>query len=258
MENSDTPGPDDTCARLCRERKMEALQRMAAGMGHDFNNILGAMEGYLSLILAGLAADDPLRPDIEELLKAEKRAAGIVKQLQLFSRKRSGIKHRSADLCRVAAKLAQAARALPGGKLEVILEAAAGPLPVCADEELLEQAMQAVLLNAAEAMPEGGRLLICARTASFPPGDARRPEGLSAGADHAALSISDTGAGMTREVMERAFEPFFTTKPRRVGGGLGLAAAYGVIRQNNGWLDVQSEPGKGSVFTAYFPPTEDR
>ncbi|HOW88860.1 MAG TPA: ATP-binding protein [Elusimicrobiales bacterium] len=236
---------------LCRTRKMEALARMTASLSHDLNNILGAIEGYATLLLNAMPKDDPSRPDIEEIHKAERRAADIIRKLMLFSRGGAG-RRTEVDMRDILAGLAKKARAFLAPDIAVEISCQEGLAPAQADPALLEQALLNLVMNAGEAMPAGGLLRMSAADApdgagASCPRPAERPSGFLR------VSISDNGCGMTPEIMDRLFEPFFTTKPKGKGTGMGLSVAYGIVNRHNGWTEVSSEPGKGSVFTVYLP-----
>lgn len=239
-------------SRFFQIRKMEAVGRLASGIAHDFNNILGAIEGYATLILNGMAADDPARPDIEEIRKAEQRAAALTKQLMAFSRKHSARK-KTIELNGLIAELEKMAKRLIGENLTLEVSAAPDLRPVQADAGQLEQALINLLVNARDAMPGGGVVKVTARNADLSDAERKCPEPVEPGRQFIKVSVEDSGAGMDRNTLSRLFEPFFTTKPKGKGTGLGLSTVYGIVKQHNGWLDVSSEEGAGSVFTIYLP-----
>lgn len=236
----------------CQTRKMDAIGRLAGGIAHDFNNILGAIEGYATLILNGMAADDPVRPDIEEIRKAEQRAAALTKQLMTFSRKRS-VQKMTLDLNGFIAELERTAKRLIGGGITLEVSAAPDLRPVQADAGQLEQALINLLANARDAMSGSGLVKVAAMNSDLPAAARKCPEPVEPERQFVKISIGDSGAGMDGDTLSHLFEPFFTTKPRGKGTGLGLPMVYGIVKQHNGWIDVQSEEGKGSVFTIYLP-----
>ena len=232
--------------------KMDALARMSASLSHDLNNMLGAIEGYATLLLNSMSAEDPSRSDVEEIYKAERRAADIIRQLMLFSRGGAG-RRISVDIGELVAGLVKNAQSAAGSEIVFEVSCPASLKPVCVDPALLEQALMNLVLNAKDAMPFGGRIRIHAENADLNGAAPRSPRPDEATTGYIRLSVSDNGCGMPQEVIDRLFEPFFTTKPKGKGTGLGLSAVYGVVKRHNGWIEVSSEPGKGSAFTVYLP-----
>jgi len=236
--------------REARARKMDAVGRLAGGIAHDLNNILGAIEGYATLNLRKLAEDDPLRADLGEIRKAVSRGAALTRQLMVFSRKQA---IRSAAL-RPEGLIAAGLKALREGLAENITietELQAGLPEITGDSAQLGQLLANLLVNARDAMPAGGKLRVSARLEPLPEACAAFP-GQAAGL-YLRLSVSDTGAGMAPSVAEHLFEPFFTTKEKGRGAGFGLAAAYGIARQHGGWIDVRTAEGKGTEFSVLLP-----
>jgi signal transduction histidine kinase len=231
---------------------MDALGRLAGSLAHDLNNILGAIEGYATLLLNAMPPDSSARPDLEEILKAERRAAALTKQLMVFSR-RSGGQKTAVNLSELLAGLAQKAKPLVGESIALEISAAADLKPVKADPAMLEQALLNLVLNARDAMPGGGRITLAAGKADLGGAEPQCPRPAEPNTEFVEISVSDGGAGITPENMDRLFEPFFTTKPKGKAAGMGLSAVYGIIAQHNGWTAVSSEVGKGSVFTVYLP-----
>ncbi|KAF0124990.1 MAG: histidine kinase [Elusimicrobia bacterium] len=233
-----------------QSQKMESLGAFAAGIAHDFNNILGAIEGYTSIMLSTLE-EGTLKEDIQEVRKAGQRGAEITRQLLAFSRKeRPSLESR--DLRAVAAGTARLIRRIVGESIAVREESAAEELPVLCDATRIEQVMLNLAANARDAMPEGGELLI--RSAEIPyPRPAEDGVALAQGAPCALLELRDTGKGMTPEQARRSFEPFFTTKTRGKGTGLGLSTAYGIVRQHEGDIEISSAQGKGTSVRIYLP-----
>ena len=238
-------------AQLSQAQRMEAVGRLAGGIAHDFNNLLTAISGFGELASAGVSPDDPVSEDIGEILKASDRAAALTKALLAFSR-RQVMQPSKVDLNEVVSGLTPMLRLLLGEDIELGAEPDPELGPVLIDRGQLEQVILNLAVNARDAMPGGGKLTIATANASI---DARYA-GSHVGAvpgPHVKLVISDTGIGMTPEVMEHAFEPFFTTKARDKGTGLGLSMAIGVIQQSGGTIDTVSSPGAGSVFTILLP-----
>lgn len=243
--------------RLLQAQKMESIGRLAGGVAHDFNNLLTAMTGYTTLSLEMVPSDDPVREFLQELQKSVDRATNLNKQLLTFAR-RQATEPKVIDLNELILDVGKMLRRLISEDIELIIRPAAEPCTVKVDPDQLTQVLVNMAVNARDAMPQGGRLTIeTARVhASLnEPELHARPEA-TPGA-HILLSISDTGTGMTDEVKEHLFEPFFTTKEKGKGTGLGLATCYGIIKQNNGHIQVQSEVGQGTTFKVYFPQTTE-
>jgi len=236
----------------CRAHKLAALGRLASGMAHDLNNILGVIEGYAAFVLKAMPADDPVRADVEEMLKAEQRAAALTKELMLFSGK-SGSHKTEINMSEFTAELVKKASGLIVGDVAVEIRVAPDLMPVPVDAAQLERALLALLVNARDAMPGGGEVKVDIGNAE-PAGGARKcPRPAEAGDRFVKIRVSDTGAGMSADTLDHMFEPFFTTKPKGKGKGLGLAIVHGIVSRHNGWVEVGSEEGKGSVFTIYLP-----
>lgn len=238
--------------RRCRIKKMEALSRMAASFSHDFNNMLGAIEGYATLLLNALPTDDPSRPDIEEIHKAERKAADIVKQLMLFSRGGLGRKI-PVDMEELLDGVA--ARCRPASRTGVTFEVSCSKdlKPALADRVQLEQALANMAQNSIDAMPSGGKIRLKASNADLGGAAPQCPKPAECTSGFVRVSVEDEGVGMVPGTVERLFEPFFTTKTKGKGTGLGLAVVYGIIHRHNGWIEVASTPGKGTVFNVYLP-----
>ncbi|MFA6433870.1 MAG: response regulator [Elusimicrobiales bacterium] len=236
--------------RACRTGKMEALGRMAGIIAHDFNNILGAIEGYATLLLKALPSGDPARSDIEEIRKSEQRGAALTKQLIAFSR---GRVLRKAPV-ELTALLSDTAKRLSGEGLTVEVRAAPDLKPIWGDAEQLEQAFINLLANARDAMPGGGRIEISAANAVVSGARNNCPEPAKTGGEFIMFSVTDSGAGVPESAFDRLFEPFFTTKAKGKGAGLGLSTVYGIVRQHNGWIEASGrKEGTGAVFTVYLP-----
>ncbi|MDT8287223.1 MAG: response regulator [Elusimicrobiales bacterium] len=236
--------------QLQQSQKMEALGSFAAGMAHDFNNILGAIEGYTSIILSTLE-DGTLKEDIQEIRKAGQRGAEITRQLLAFSR-REKLTLEARDLRAVAAGSARLIKRIAGERISLREETAPAELPVLCDATRMEQVLLNLAANARDAMPEGGELLIRTAETNCP----NRPGSdiaHAAAAPCAMIEIRDTGKGMTPEGVKRAFEPFYTTKTRGKGTGLGLSTVYGMVKQHGGDIELSSEPGKGTSVRIYLP-----
>jgi two-component system cell cycle sensor histidine kinase/response regulator CckA len=236
--------------RLEQSQKMEALGAFAAGMAHDFNNILGAIEGYTSIILSTLQ-EGTLKEDIQEIRKAGQRGAEITRQLLAFSRKEK-MTMLPRDLRAVAGATVRLMKRILGERVALREETSPVELPAMCDATRIEQVLMNLAANARDAMPDGGELIV--RTALVPcPGDrSSGPPGADAGSC-ALIEVRDTGKGMPPEILKRAVEPFYTTKTRGKGTGLGLSTAYGIIQQHGGSMEMFSEPGKGTAVKIFLP-----
>jgi signal transduction histidine kinase len=238
-------------AQLAQAQRMEAVGRLAGGIAHDFNNLLTAISGFGELASAGVSSDDPVAEDIGEILKASDRAAVLTRALLAFSR-RQVMQPSKVDLNEVVGGLTPMLRVLLGEDVELVAESDPELGLVLIDRGQLEQVIVNLAVNARDAMPGGGKLTIATANANIDARDASSHVGAVPG-PHVKLVISDTGIGMTPEVMEHAFEPFFTTKARGKGTGLGLSTVIGVVQQSGGTIDMASSPGAGSVFTILLP-----
>ncbi|MBI4577983.1 MAG: response regulator, partial [Planctomycetes bacterium] len=233
---------------LRQAQKMEAIGRLAGGVAHDFNNLLGVIMAYGELIQDGVDERDPIRADLEEVLKAARRAAGLTRQLLAFSR-RQFIQPRPVDLREVVFEVEGLLGRLLGEDIAIDSRAAGEPWPVRADPGQVEQVVMNLAVNARDAMPRGGRLLIRLENVSLAALDvADLPPG-----DYVRLSVSDTGEGMDDQTRMRIFEPFFTTKEKGKGTGLGLSTVYGIVKQHGGHIEAVSAPGEGATFHVWFP-----
>jgi PAS domain S-box-containing protein len=238
--------------QLRQAQKMEAVGRLAGGIAHDFNNLLTAIGGYGQLALASLSGDEArVRRQLEELLRAADRAAALTRQLLAFSRKQV-LQPRLLDLNAVVGEVESMLGRLIGADVELVTALDAELGRTHADPSQIEQVVVNLAVNARDAMPDGGRLLI--ETANAEVGDhlATRYVGAQPG-PYVSLTIADTGQGMDAETASRVFEPFFTTKDNTGGTGLGLSTVYGIVKQSNGFVAVDSEPGRGTVVTVYLP-----
>jgi PAS domain S-box-containing protein len=242
--------------QLRQSQKMEAVGRLAGGVAHDFNNILTAMIGYCQLALDDLATDHPARSNVEEIAAAAERAASLTRQLLAFSRKQT-LLPTVLDLNAVVGDLDKMLRRLIGEDIGLVTKLVPGLGSVRADRSQLEQVILNLAVNARDAMPRGGQLIIETAHATLDDHRARFHEDIKPG-DYVMLAVTDTGSGMSDEVKARLFEPFFTTKPQGQGTGLGLATCYGVIKQSGGHINVYSELGRGTTFKVYLPRVTGR
>ena len=241
--------------QLAQAQRMEAVGRLAGGIAHDFNNILTAISGFGELAAAELPADHPVSIDIEQILAASDRAAALTRALLAFSR-RQVMQPKAVDLNHVLDELTPMLGRLIGEDVQLIVHLEPNLGLTMADRAQVEQVVLNLAVNARDAMPDGGTLTIATTNEEVDIGYARMHVGAVPG-PFVALVVSDTGVGMTPDVMEHAFEPFFTTKARGKGTGLGLSTAIGIVQQSGGFIQVHSEPHVGSVFTVHLPRNED-
>jgi PAS domain S-box-containing protein len=238
-------------AQLMQVHKMESVGQLAGGIAHDFNNILTAIIGNCNIIQQKLPADEPIRIYTEPIFKAAQRAAGLVKSLLAFSRKQV-IEPLNMDLNDVVRKEIQFLGRLIGENIELKTILADSALTICADMTQIEQVLINLATNSRDAMPGGGQLIL--QTERVVLADQFvRTHGFGTRGTYAALSVRDTGSGIDDQIKERIFEPFFTTKDVGRGTGLGLSTVYGIIKQNSGYITVDSKVGRGTVFKIYLP-----
>lgn len=241
--------------QLRQAQKMEAVGRLAGGVAHDFNNLLTVIDGYSDFVLGRLERESPLRGAIEEIRTAGIRAAALTRQLLAFSRK-SVPELRVLNINESVAEVEKMLRRLIGEDIELRTRLDPGLGFARADPNQLEQVMMNLAINARDAMPEGGTLTIETRNTELDAASAVRHVDLEPG-PYVVLSVSDTGVGMGKEVMDHLFEPFFTTKPEGKGTGLGLSTVYGIVRRSRGHVRVYSEPGLGTAIHVYLPRVND-
>jgi PAS domain S-box-containing protein len=232
-------------------QKMESIGRLAGGVAHDFNNLLTVINGYSQMLLAQLKAGDPLRESVSEIRKAGERAAGLTRQLLAFSRKQV-LEPRKVDVNRALAEMRPMLERLVGEDVElrVALRAEAGT--ILADPHQLEQVVMNLVVNARDAMPGVGKLMVETSNVERDEGYARAHPEARVGR-YLVLKVADNGVGMDEETKNRIFEPFFTTKGVGEGTGLGLSMVQGVVAQSGGYVEVQSQPGQGTTFNICLP-----
>ena len=240
--------------QLRQTQRMEAVGQLAGGVAHDFNNLLTAIVGTCDLIDLGHLEGPRLTSAVDEIRKAGDKAASLTRQLLAFSRKQM-LQPKRLELNRTVAEMEKMLRRLIGEDIEFITDLHPGVGPVLADPGQVEQVVMNLAINARDAMPDGGRLIVETADVILDEEYARSHVGVIPGR-HALLSISDNGIGMTAEEQQRAFEPFFTTKEVGKGTGLGLATVHGVVVQSGGHIWLYSEPGEGTTFKIYFPVQE--
>jgi two-component system, cell cycle sensor histidine kinase and response regulator CckA len=241
--------------QFIESQKMEVIGQLASGVAHDFNNILAVIMGYSDLMMSDLGPESPLRKYTEEIRHASERAAGLTRQLLVFSRKQT-IQPVVLNLDDVVKDLDKMLRRLIDENIEMTIVPGEQIGRVKADSGYIGQVLMNLVVNARDAMPNGGQLSIATSNVKFDENDAHTHAGVTAG-DYVMLSVSDTGTGMTDEVKKRLFEAFFTTKPAGKGTGLGLATCQTIVQQCHGHIEVQSELGKGATFKIYFPRVDE-
>jgi len=241
--------------QLRQAQKMDAVGRLAGGVAHDFNNLLMVISGYTEVMLDQLTLGHPLYAKAEAIQQASDRATTLTRQLLAFSRKQL-LELKVIDVNAIVADMERLLRPLIGEDIELTTSLAPAVGCTRADAGQLEQVIMNLVVNAKDAMPNGGK--ICIRTTSVTLDDTYRPENtFIKHGPYVMISVSDTGQGMDRETQARIFEPFFTTKEKGKGTGLGLSTVYGIIKQSGGYVFVQSELGRGTVFTIYFPRVDE-
>ena len=237
--------------QFVQAQKMEAIGRLAGGVAHDFNNLLTAIVGYSELVLLRVNQDAALAADVIEIKKAGERASRLTRQLLMFSRQQV-LEPRILDLNLVVSDLKKMLDRLIGEDVHIDLEAAPELECVKADPGQVEQLILNLVVNARDAMPQGGQVRLMTANAAFDEKSAARHPGATPGR-YVSLAVADTGCGMTPEILAHVFEPFFTTKPPGKGTGLGLATVFGVVKQSGGFLTIESAPGVGTTVTTFLP-----
>lgn len=240
-------------AQLRQSQKMESVGQLAAGVAHDFNNMLSIIQGHAGMVLAKAGQKPDLLESAQAIYFAAERAANLTRQLLMFSRK-NVMQPKLVDLREIVTHMSKMLQRLLGETIRLEFHPPAALPLVLADSGMVEQIIMNLAVNARDAMPSGGTLTINTRLVEV--GEAylqAHPE--SRPGSFVCLEMGDTGSGMDQDTMVRIFEPFFTTKEVGKGTGLGLATVYGIIKQHDGWIDVVSEPGKGATFAVFFPAT---
>jgi PAS domain S-box-containing protein len=240
-------------SQLIQAQKMESVGRLAGGVAHDFNNMLNVILGYAEFIKIQLSESDPLFKDVTEIEKAAYRSRDITRQLLAFSRKQI-IAPRPVDLNDLIVNLQNSLVRLIGEDIDLRFFPGDNLWRIQFDPSQMEQIILNLGVNARDAMPAGGKLTIETENVHLNEAYCREHLGFSPG-DYVMLVVGDDGVGMDRETLGHVFEPFFTTKETGKGTGLGLATVYGIVKQNDGFINVYSEPGRGTVFKIYIPRT---
>jgi len=236
---------------LRQSQKMEAVGQLAGGVAHDFNNLLTVIQGYVACLLRDGNSDAAAQQALQQIGAAAERAANLTRQLLTFSRKQV-LNPEQLDLNEAITQVAKLLNRVLGEDVALQIEAGPGLPGICADRSMIEQVMLNLAVNARDAMPGGGKLVIRTSALEFTPEDAKDDTKIRAGR-FVRVCVTDTGCGIAPEVLPRIFEPFFTTKSVGKGTGLGLATVYGIIKQHEGWIDVQSTPGNGTTFNFFLP-----
>jgi two-component system cell cycle sensor histidine kinase/response regulator CckA len=236
-------------------QKMEAVGRLAGGIAHDFNNMLGIIIGYSDIARERLAPGDPVQKNLHEIKKAGERAAMLTRQLLAFSRQQV-LEPRTLNLNSVVHDISKMLLRTIGEDISLVLRPAEPLGSVRADLGQVEQVLMNLAVNARDAMPDGGKIVIETSCVDLDDTYARQHESVKPGA-YVLLSFSDTGVGMDEAVKAQIFEPFFTTKDPGKGTGLGLSTVYGIVKQSGGYIWVYSEPGHGTTFKIYLPRVDE-
>jgi PAS domain S-box-containing protein len=240
--------------QLLHAQKMEAVGTLAGGIAHDFNNILSAILGYADLLHMKMSVNDPLRANVEEILESVERAAHLTHSLLAFSTNQL-MTVKAVDLVNLLSGLGKMLVRIIGEDIEFRTEFRQKSLFIMADSGQIEQVIMNLATNARDAMPKGGTLTIVTDLAAIDEA-ACEAHGCEIAGNYVIITVSDTGMGMSKETMKRIFDPFFTTKNIGKGTGLGLSIVYGIVRQHNGFIDVDSEQGKGTTFRIHLPAIE--
>lgn len=242
--------------QLRQSQKMEALGRLAGGVAHDFNNLLTVIKGHSDMLLERVKPADPLYGSSEQIQKAANRAASLTRQLLAFSR-RQVLQSKVVDLNALVKDMGPLLQRLTREDIEFAVQLSEEPGRVKADTGQLEQVLLNLIVNASDAMPRGGKLSVETQEVHVDAEYAKTRPALETG-DYVLLRVSDTGHGMDASTKARIFEPFFTTKDQGKGTGLGLAMVYGVVKQSNGFIWVESEIGQGTQFEIYLPQVNEK
>jgi PAS domain S-box-containing protein len=232
-------------------QKMESVGRLAGGVAHDFNNLLSIIGGYAEIVMEHLRDDEVLRRDVEQIKRASDRAASLTRQLLAFSR-RQVLQPVVVNVNQVITDAEKMLRRMIGEDIAIEVRLAPDLGPVLADPGQIEQVLMNLAVNARDAMPTGGNLLLETAETEVEPGGTVGAGGLPPGR-YVRIRVRDSGAGMDAHTLEHLFDPFFTTKEQGKGTGLGLAVVYGVVKQSGGEVRVESSPGEGSTFDVYIP-----
>lgn len=241
-------------SQLYQAQKMEAVGQLAGGIAHDFNNIVTAIIGYTHVLANKTAWDDSIHEYTGQILSCAEHAAHVTRGLLAFSRKQV-MQRQVVRLDEVVQQQHRMLKIFLGEKIDFELKPAGEGLAVLVDKGKMEQILMNLVVNARDAMPNGGSLVVGTSSMTMNDQFIKR-HGFGVPGEYACVSVSDTGCGMDPEIMKKIFEPFFTTKEVGKGTGLGLAVVYGIVKQHDGYVTVDSEPGKGTTFRIYLPLTD--
>ena len=242
-------------AQFVQSQKMQAIGQLAGGVAHDFNNLLTAISGHCDLLLLRHDAGDPEYADLIQISQNSNRAASLVGQLLAFSRKQN-LKPQSLDLSDTMLDIAHLLNRLIGERIQLDVTHAPGPQMIRADRRQLEQVIVNLVVNARDAMPNGGTIQVQTRT-EFLAEEVLRDRARLTPGEYVVIEVQDTGIGIPQDGISKIFEPFYSTKKTSEGTGLGLSTAYGIVKQTGGFIFVESTPGEGTVFSLYFPACSD-
>jgi two-component system, cell cycle sensor histidine kinase and response regulator CckA len=245
---------EDLQAQLLQSQKMEAVGRLAGGVAHDFNNMLSVIIGYTGMALTKAPPDSPLAEQLLAIQKAGEHSADLTRQLLAFARRQT-IAPKVLDLNDAVAGMLKMLGRLVGEDIDLLWKPAKDVWPVKMDPSQLDQIFANLVVNSRDAITGNGKITIETGNITFDEAYCVTHHGFSPG-QYVQLTVSDNGAGMDRETLTHIFEPFFTTKPRGQGTGLGLATVYGIVKQNQGFINVYSEPEQGTTFRIYLPRHE--
>ena len=237
--------------QLRRAQKLDAIGRLAGGVAHDFNNLLTPILAYSQLLIEQLKDRPECVEAAQEISKASERAAKLTRQLLAFGRKQVA-QMKPTDINAIVSEMDRFLQRTLGSDIDLVTELESHLGTILADPSNLEQILMNLAVNARDAMPSGGTLRIKTRNVTLSEADCLRMPGATPD-DYVLLTVRDSGCGMSKDVRERAFEPFFTTKPEGRGTGLGLSIIYGIVQQARGFIDLDTEVGKGTEFRLYFP-----
>jgi CheY-like chemotaxis protein len=230
---------------------MESIARLAGGVAHDFNNILGVIMGHAEMALLNVSPEEPVHNDLKQILKAARRSADLTRQLLAFARKQT-VSPRILDLNDTIEGMLKMLRRLVGEHIELRWIPGPGLWSVKIDPSQVDQMLANLVVNSRDAIAGVGAITVQTENVTLDEAYCRSHEGFKPG-EYVLLSVSDNGIGMDKETLARVFEPFFTTKEVGKGTGLGLATVYGVVKQNEGFINAYSEPGQGTTFKIYLP-----
>ena len=243
-------------AQLLQAQKMESVGRLAGGVAHDFNNMLGIILGYAELVQGKLVPDDPINKGIQEIINAVNRSDDLTRQLLAFARKQI-VSPKVLDLNDTVAGMIKMLRRLIGEEIELAWRPGPAVWPVRADPSQIDQILANLCVNARDAITGCGIIAIETANLTFDTVQAGELSDVLPG-DYVVLTVSDDGCGMEKDVLDNIFEPFFTTKGLGQGTGLGLSTVYGIVKQNNGFVDVHSQYGMGTTFKVFLPRYLDK